>query len=198
MKYLSLNDGLYKYLCASRSHAAEPILQALRQETASLGEMSRMQISEEQGTFMSVLVAAIGAKRAIEVGTFTGYSSLCIARALPAGGRLICIDASEEWTAIARKYWEKANVQERIELRLGQAIPLLQQLRSDVSFDFAFIDAEKTEYDADVIVIQGTLLVAVHTHSGVAETAIVSLPPAAATDTLVGNTAVSHVATFAT
>jgi caffeoyl-CoA O-methyltransferase len=122
-------------------------LQALRQETAALGEPSRMQISEEQGTFMSVLVAAIGAKRAIEVGTFTGYSSLCIARALPGEGRLVCIDASEEWTAIARKYWAKAGVQERIELRLGQAIPLLQQIGTEASFDFAFIDAEKTEYD---------------------------------------------------
>jgi len=107
-----------------------------------------MQISEEQGTFMGVLVAAIGAKHALEVGTFTGYSSLCIARALSEGGRLVCIDCSEEWTAIARKYWEKAGVQERIDLRLGQAIPLLQRLPSDVRFDFAFIDADKTEYDA--------------------------------------------------
>ena len=146
LKYLSLNDGLYKYLCASRSEAADSVLQALRQETAALGESSRMQISEEQGTFMSVLVAAIGAKRAIEVGTFTGYSSLCIARALPAEGRLVCIDTSEEWTAIARKYWGRAGVQERIDLRLGQAIPLLQQIGTEASFDFAFIDAEKTEY----------------------------------------------------
>lgn len=147
LKYLPLNDRLYQYVCACRSEASDPLVQALRQETSSLGEVSRMQISEDQGTFMGVLVAAIGAKRAIEVGTFTGYSSLCIARALPAGGRLLCIDASEEWTAIARKYWEKAGVQERIELRLGQAIPLLQQLDPNVSFDFAFIDAAKTEYD---------------------------------------------------
>ena len=147
LKYLSLNDGLYKYLCGARSEAADSVLQALRQETAALGEPSRMQISEEQGTFMSVLVAAIGAKRAIEVGTFTGYSSLCIARALPAEGRLVCIDTSEEWTAIARKYWGRAGVQERIDLRLGQAIPLLQQIGTEASFDFAFIDAEKTEYD---------------------------------------------------
>ena len=107
-----------------------------------------MQISEDQATFMGILVAAIGAKSAIEVGTFTGLSSLCIARALPPTGRLLCLDQSEEWTAIARKYWAKAGVQDRIELRLGAAIPLLQSLEAGRVFDFAFIDASKTEYDA--------------------------------------------------
>jgi caffeoyl-CoA O-methyltransferase len=148
LKYLSLDEPMYRYLCACRTNASDSILEALRQETNALGEMSRMQISEEQGTFMSVLVAAIGAKCALEVGTFTGYSSICIARALPSDGRLICIDASEEWTSVARKYWAKAGVEKRIELRLGAAIPTLQELDAGLTFDFVFIDAEKTEYDA--------------------------------------------------
>ena len=148
LKYITLTDPLYRYVCSSRTDASDPVLEALRAETDALGEISQMQISGEQGTFMSVLVAAIGATSALEVGTFTGYSSLCIARGLPATGRLICMDMSEEWTAIARKYWAKAGVQDKIELRLGAAIPMLQKLELGLTFDFAFIDAEKTEYDA--------------------------------------------------
>src|SRR5204862_4721041 len=93
-------------------------------------------------------VAAIGARSVMEIGTFTGYSSLCMARALPKGGRLICVDESEQWTAVARKYWSKAGVQDRIELRLGQAISILKHLEPNLKFDLAFIDAQKTEYDA--------------------------------------------------
>jgi len=148
LKYLSLDDSLYRYLCRFRSDASDTLLQELRSETAALGELSEMQISEEQGTFMGLFVAAIGAKSIIEVGTFTGYSSLCMARALPPDGRLICIDESREWTAIAQKYWAQAGVQDRIDLRLGAAIPLLQQLESELIFDLVFIDAAKTEYDA--------------------------------------------------
>jgi len=148
MKYLSLNDALYKYVCGARSDAENPILNALRKETESLGDDAKMQISQEQGTFMTILVAAIGARSAIEAGTFTGYSSLCIARGLAADGRLICIDESEEWTRIARKYWARADVERKIELRLGAAISILKALPSAMTFDFAFIDAEKTEYDA--------------------------------------------------
>jgi caffeoyl-CoA O-methyltransferase len=148
LKYVALNDSLYRYLRRFRSDADDPVLQELRAETAALGDLSEMQISEEQGTFMGLLVAAIGAQSVIEVGTFTGYSSLCMARALPKGGRLICVDESEQWTAIARKYWAKAGVQDRIDLRLGQAIPILKQLEPGLKFDLAFIDAQKTEYDA--------------------------------------------------
>jgi caffeoyl-CoA O-methyltransferase len=148
LKYLSLNDSLYDYLRRFRSDAGDPILEELRAETAALGELSQMQISQEQGTFMGLLVAAIGATRVVEVGTFTGYSSLCMARAMAAGGKLTCIDASNEWTRIATKYWTKAGVRDRIELRLGAAIPLLQQLERDLVVDLVFIDAEKTEYDA--------------------------------------------------
>jgi caffeoyl-CoA O-methyltransferase len=115
-------------------------------ETDALGEISRMQISEEQGAFMTILTAAIGAISAIEVGTFTGYSSICIARGLTKG-KLICIDSSEEWTAIAKRHWGKARLQDRIELKIGPAIQILKKLDPILTFDFAFIDAEKTEYD---------------------------------------------------
>ena len=147
LKYISLNDRLYRYVCACRSDAGDPILEALRAATESLGDISRMQISREQGSFMTLLAAAIGAKSAIEVGTFTGYSSLCIARGLAPRGGLICIDQSEEWTAIARTYWAQAGVENRIELRLGPAVQTLKKLERGLRFDFAFIDADKTEYD---------------------------------------------------
>ena len=148
-KYIRLNERLYRYLCGCRSDAPDPVLQDLRAETAALGkEVSKCQISDEQGAFLSILVAATGVKSAVEVGTFTGYSSLCIARALPAGGRLLCVDESNEWTTVARKYWARAGLQDRIELRLGPAIPTLRQLEAGLTFDFAFIDADKTEYDA--------------------------------------------------
>ncbi len=148
LKYISLNDRLYRYVCACRSDADDSILEALRAATESLGDVSRMQISREQGTFLTLLAAAIRTKSAVEVGTFTGYSSLCIARGLAPGGRLICIDQSEEWTAIARRHWTLAGVEHKIELRLGPAIPTLKRLDRNLRFDFAFIDAAKTEYDA--------------------------------------------------
>src|SRR5204863_8257688 len=132
LKYVPLTDSLYRYLCSCRSQATDPVLDALRKETDTLGEVSRMQISEEQGSFLTILTAAIGASAAIEVGTFTGYSSICIARGLAPRGRLICVDASEEWTAIAQHYWVETGLQERIELRIGSAIPILQGLEASL------------------------------------------------------------------
>jgi caffeoyl-CoA O-methyltransferase len=146
LKYIALTDKLFEYVCRHRSDQDDPVLEALRKETDALGDISRMQISPEQGSFTSLLVAALGVKSAIEVGTFTGYSSLCIARGLARGGKLICIDASREWTDIARRYWKKAGVENRIELRIGSAIPLLKALKPSHKFDFAFIDAAKSEY----------------------------------------------------
>jgi len=148
LKYLSLNDSLYRYACAQRSEAEDPVLAALRQENATLGEDAKCQVSEEQGTFMRLLVAAVGARSAVEVGTFTGYSSICIARGLAPGGRLICFDQNKKWTDIARRYWRLASVEHKIELRLGPALAQLRQLEPQMEFDFAFIDAAKVEYDA--------------------------------------------------
>lgn len=105
-----------------------------------------MQIGPEQGTFMTLLAKLVGAARAVEVGTFTGYSAICVARGLAEGGRLLCCDISEEWTSVAREYWKRAGLADRIELRLGPAARTLRELPDDTTFDFAFIDADKTSY----------------------------------------------------
>ena len=135
----------------SASLAVETAAQKkLREETAKL-PTAGMQIGADQGAFLSLLVAAIGARNAIEIGTFTGYSSIAIARALPGSGKLICCDVSEEWTSIARRYWKEAELDKRIELKLAPALETLEALLGkgkDGSFDFAFIDADKTGYDA--------------------------------------------------
>jgi predicted O-methyltransferase YrrM len=125
------------------------ILARLRAETDPL-PFSGMQISPLQGQFMALLVQAIGAQRCLEVGTFTGYSSLVVALALPADGKIIACDVSAEWTAIARRYWEEAGVAAKIELRLAPALQTLDKLLADGqdgTFDFAFIDADKKNYD---------------------------------------------------
>jgi caffeoyl-CoA O-methyltransferase len=148
LKYVALNPRLYHYLNGCRSHAHDRVLDALRAETAArFPDFTQMQIGCDQGSFMTLLVAAIGARRAVEVGTFTGYSSICIARGLPARGKLLCLDMSEEWTAVAKKYWARAGVAKKIELRLGPAIASLKKLRRGEKFDFAFIDAHKPEYE---------------------------------------------------
>jgi caffeoyl-CoA O-methyltransferase len=105
-----------------------------------------MQISHDEGEFLTMLVRLTGARQAVEVGVFTGYSSLCIARGLPADGRLLACDVSEEWTSIARRYWERAGVADRIELRLAPALDTLRALPLDEVVDFAFVDADKVGY----------------------------------------------------
>lgn len=148
-KYVALNDSLYRYVCASRSNATDPTLAALEEKNESLGEVtSKQQIGPDQGSFMTLLVTAIGASSAIEVGTFTGYSSICIARGLRDGGRLICLDVNADWAAIGRPYWKSAGLEERIDFRPGPALKTLRELEPGRQFDFAFIDAEKTEYEA--------------------------------------------------
>jgi caffeoyl-CoA O-methyltransferase len=109
-------------------------------------EHGLMQIAPEQGLFMTMLTRMVGARRAIEVGTFTGFSALCIARGLADGGTLICCDISEEWTAIGREHWDRAGVGDRIDLRLGPAIETLRDLPPEPSFDLAFVDADKSSY----------------------------------------------------
>jgi caffeoyl-CoA O-methyltransferase len=148
MKYVTLDDSLYQYICEHQFDAGDTVLKELRARTLSLGDASRMQISGEQGAFFSVLVSSVGARSAIEVGTFTGYSSICIARALPEDGRLICVDSNREWTNIAREFWAKAKVEGKIDLRLGDAVSKLRELEPNAVFDFAFVDADKREYDA--------------------------------------------------
>ncbi len=143
-----LTEPLYDYLIANGVREPE-VMRRLREETASVSG-SGMQIGAEQGQFMSLLVELIGARRCLEIGTFTGYSALAVARAMPSDGRLICCDVSEEWTAIGRRYWQEAGVADRIDLRLGPALETLDALIGDGEsgkFDFAFIDADKENYD---------------------------------------------------
>src|SRR5580692_9129468 len=147
LKYTALNDRLFHYICACSGGRRDGVLEALRAETAALGKIAEMQIGPDQGAFLTILTAAIGARSALEVGTFTGYSSICIARGLPPGGRLLCLDASQEWTDIARRYWTRAKVDGKIELRLGPAIENLKKLEAGRRFDLAFIDAHKPEYN---------------------------------------------------
>jgi len=122
--------------------------QALIEETRKLGGISIMQIAPEQGAFISLLASAIGARRAIEVGTFTGFSALCIARGMGEGSQLICCDTSEEWTSLGRPFWEEAGVADRIDLRIAPAIETLRGIAEDGAFDLAFIDADKSSYIA--------------------------------------------------
>ena len=145
-KSFFLSEELHRYLI---DHGTPPdaILEELTEETvARLGGMSIMQVAPEQGAFMTLFTRLIGAKRVIEVGTFTGYSALCIARGLPADGQLICCDVSEEWTSIGQTFWEKAGVADRIDLRIGPALETLRSLPEERSFDMAFIDADKPSY----------------------------------------------------
>jgi caffeoyl-CoA O-methyltransferase len=133
------------------THSTPPdeLQRRLISETAErLGRASGMQISPDEGVLLGLLARLIGARRIIEVGTFTGYSSLCFARALPDDGRLICCDVSEEWTAIARRYWDEAGVADKIDLRIGPAIDTLRALPATADVDLAFIDADKSNYAA--------------------------------------------------
>ncbi len=148
-KTIVLTNELYDYVL-SVSLREPAVLKRLREETAR-DPMARMQIAPEQGQFMALLVQLIGAKKALEIGVFTGYSSLCVALALPAHGKLIACDVSEGWTAVARRYWAEAGVADKIDLRLAPALETLDKLLADGqadTFDFAFIDADKVGYDA--------------------------------------------------
>lgn len=144
-KSFLLDEALHRYL-VEHSLPLDDVLLALISETEALGGVSGMQIAPEQGAFLTVLTAALGVRAAVEVGTFTGYSALCIARGLADGGTLTCCDVSEEWTAIARRYWKTAGVADRIELRLGPASATLRELSGEAVLDLAFIDADKRGY----------------------------------------------------
>ncbi|MFI5320754.1 MAG: O-methyltransferase [Myxococcota bacterium] len=145
MKSLGLSPELHAYLVA---HGSPPdaVQRELIAETAKLGPIAVMQVAPEQGAFLTLIARLIGAREAVEVGTFTGYSSLALARGLAPGGRLLCCDVSAEWTAIARRAWERAGVADRIELRIAPAAETLRALPETPRFDLAFIDADKTNY----------------------------------------------------
>jgi len=161
---LNLDDALYQYLL-DVSLRESPLLKRLREETAQL-PTARWQIAPEQGQFMALLVQISGASKILEIGTFTGYSALCMAQAMPADGRLICCDLPGEYNAIAERYWHEAGVAERIDLRLAPALETLSALErggQSESFDLIFIDADKANYrvyleHALVLVRQGGLI----------------------------------------
>ena len=146
---IGLDDQLYGYLQSVSLRESE-ILHQLRQETAQQ-PMSQMQISPEQGQFMALLVQLMGAKKTLEVGVFTGYSALVVALALPSDGKVVACDVSEEYTTIARRYWQQAGVADKIELHIAPALETLDRLLAAGqagTFDFAFIDADKSNYDS--------------------------------------------------
>jgi predicted O-methyltransferase YrrM len=146
-KTIGLEKNLYEYLLSVSVRESE-VLTQLRQETAQL-PMAIMQISPEQGQFMALLVKLIGAKKTLDIGVFTGYSSLAVALALPADGQIIACDIKEEYTVIAENYWKKAGVENKIDLRIAPALETLDNLLAageEESFDFAFIDADKGNY----------------------------------------------------
>lgn len=144
---IGLDEGLYSYL-KDHSLREDPLLAELRAETAKMPQ-ANMQIAPEQGQFMALLARIIGARRYLEVGTFTGYSALAVTQALPAKGETTCLDISEEWTAIAQRYWIRAGLADRIHLHLRPALEALESLIRDGwsgDYDMAFIDADKTGY----------------------------------------------------
>ena len=144
-KYTALTDELHGYLVGHGSRQ-DDVLGRLQAETEELGDVAVMQIAPDQGAFLTLLGRAIGARSALELGTFTGYSSICIARGLADGGRLVTCDVSEQWTDVARRYFREAGVADRIEIRLGPALDTLRALPAGEGFDLAFIDADKEGY----------------------------------------------------
>jgi caffeoyl-CoA O-methyltransferase len=146
-----LTPELADYVRAS-SEAPDDVAADLIAETAAMAERGEasatMQIGPEQGAFMQLLTRALGVRRAVEIGTFTGLSALYVARGLPDDGSLLCLDVNEDWTAVAQRYWARAGVSDRIELRLGRAIDTLRGLPAEPTFDLAFVDADKTGYAA--------------------------------------------------
>ena len=147
-KTIGLSDDLADYVVAVGAREPEALAR-LREETAALPQHG-MQIAPEEGAFLAMLAELIGARRCIEVGTFTGYSSTAVALVLPEDGHLVCCDVSEEWTSVARKYWEASGVADKIDLRIAPAAETLERLLADgeeSTYDFAFVDADKSGYD---------------------------------------------------
>ncbi len=145
-----VDPAINDYLLA-HSEPADGVLRDLAEEThRELGGRAGMQITQDEGELLAMLVRLCGARQAVEVGTFTGYSSICIARGLPDDGRLLCCDVSDEYTSVARRYWDRAGVSDKIELRIAPAVETLSALPDEPYLDFAFIDADKAGYAAYV------------------------------------------------
>ena len=143
---IPMSDSLHAYLVGVSVRETDA-MKRLREETAGM-KWGRMQIGPEQGAFMGWLVSLMGARRCVEVGTFTGYSAMCIAGAMPEDGELVCCDVSEEYTDVAKRYWDETGLSAKIDLRLGPAADTLAALDGEGAWDFAFIDADKGNYDA--------------------------------------------------
>ena len=146
MRNFTVTDEVRDYAASHGSWPPDEVVGRLRSTTQALGGVSGMQIGDDQGQLLTMMARLTGARRAVEVGTFTGYSSLCIARGLMEGGSLLCCDISQEWTSIGLVAWEEAGLRDRIELRLGPAIETLRALPPDADIDLVFIDADKTGY----------------------------------------------------
>jgi caffeoyl-CoA O-methyltransferase len=145
-KSIIVTQAVQDYAVAHSTHPPDDVQRSLIEATQALGGISMMQISPDQGAFMTLLTRMVDARFAVEVGTFTGYSSICIARGLADGGRLLCCDVSEDWTAIAREHWDRAGVADRIELVIAPAAQTLAAVPTDPPIDLAFIDADKPGY----------------------------------------------------
>ncbi|WP_199438782.1 O-methyltransferase [Umezawaea beigongshangensis] len=141
-----IDPAVSEYLLAHCT-PADDLLRELAAETSRLyPDSSGMQVSHDEGEFLTMLVRLVGARRAVEVGVFTGYSSICIARGLSSGGHLLACDVSDEWTSVARRYWKRAGLEDRVELRIAPALETLRALPADPVLDFAFVDADKAGY----------------------------------------------------
>jgi caffeoyl-CoA O-methyltransferase len=145
-KSFTMSDDLHRYLVGHGSPPDEIAAALIAETRAVAGDFAMMQIAPEQGAFMHLLTALLEPQYCVEIGTFTGYSALCVARALPPGGKLLCCDISEEWTAVAHEFWARAGVTDRIDLRVAPALDTLAALPPDQTVDLAFLDADKTGY----------------------------------------------------
>jgi caffeoyl-CoA O-methyltransferase len=146
MRNFTVTDEVRDYAADHGSWPAGDVVRRLQSTTHALGDVAGMQIGDDQGQLLTMMARLVGARRAVEVGTFTGYSSLCIARGLHEGGSLLCCDVSEEWTAIGIQAWEAAGLRDRIELRIAPALDTLHGLPTEANIDLVFIDADKTGY----------------------------------------------------
>ena len=146
MRNFTVTDDVRDYAVDHGTWSSDDVIRQLRADTQALGDVAGMQIGEDQGQLLTMMARLVGARRAVEVGTFTGYSSLCIVRGLVEGGSLLCCDISEEWTAIARRAWDRAGLGDRIELRIAPALQTLRELPREPVVDLVFIDADKPGY----------------------------------------------------